>query len=199
MPGGDVVVAGRDVGRQRPERVERRLAAFAQLLLHVDLDLVHRHVAGALDHHLAALVPGDLRQLAQRLQFRELRGVVGVGDRARAQAVAERERDVVLAHDVADFVEALVEEALAMAGQAPARHDRAAARDDAGHALRRQRDIGEPHAGVDREVIDALLRLLDQRVPEDFPIELQRIAVDLLQRLIDRHGADRHRRIAHDP
>ena len=57
---GDVVVARRDVGRQRPERVERRLAALSQLLFHVDLDLVHRHVAGALDHHLAALGVGDL-------------------------------------------------------------------------------------------------------------------------------------------
>jgi hypothetical protein len=62
-----------------PERVEGRLAAFAQLLLHVDLDLVHRHVAGALDHHLAALVPGDLGQLAQRLELGELGAVVRVG------------------------------------------------------------------------------------------------------------------------
>jgi hypothetical protein len=67
-----------------PEGVERRLAAFAKLLLHVDLDLVHRHVAGALDHHLAAFVPSDLGQLAKRLQLRELRAVVGVGDRAGA-------------------------------------------------------------------------------------------------------------------
>ena len=89
--GGDVVVAGRDVGGERAERVERRLAAFLELLVHVDLDLVHRHVAGAFDHHLAALLPGDLRQLAERFQFGELRAVVGVRDRAGAQAVAERE------------------------------------------------------------------------------------------------------------
>jgi hypothetical protein len=50
---GDVVVARRDVGDERPERVERRLAAGFELLVHVGLDLVHRHVAGALDHHLA--------------------------------------------------------------------------------------------------------------------------------------------------
>ena len=90
---GDVVVARRDVGRQRPERVERRLAADGELLVHVLLDLVHRHMAGPLDHHLAVLRPGDLRQLAQRLQLGELRGVVGIGDRAGAQAVAEREAD----------------------------------------------------------------------------------------------------------
>ena len=52
---------------------------------------------------------------------------------------------------------------------------------------------------MDGEVIDALFGLLDQRVLEHFPVELGRVAVDLLQRLIDRHGADRHRGIAHDP
>ena len=86
---GDVVIARRDVGRQRPERIERRLAALLELLVHVDLDLVHRHVAGAFDHHLAALVPRNFREFAERLQFGELRAVVGVRDRARPQAVAE--------------------------------------------------------------------------------------------------------------
>ena len=93
--GRDVVVARRDVRRQRPQRVEWRLVALGQLLFHVDLDLVDRHVAGPLDHHLAALLPGDLGELAQRLQLGELRAIVGVGDRARAQAVTQRERDVV--------------------------------------------------------------------------------------------------------
>ena len=55
--GRDVVVARRDVGRERPQRIERRLAALLELLVHVDLDLVHRHVAGALDHHLASHAP----------------------------------------------------------------------------------------------------------------------------------------------
>ena len=56
----DVVVARRDVGGQRPEGIERRLAAFLELLVHVDLDLVHRHMAGALDHDLDVVFPGDL-------------------------------------------------------------------------------------------------------------------------------------------
>ena len=199
MPRGDVVVARRDVGGQRPEGIERRLAAFFQLLVHVDLDLVHRHVAGAFDHDLAALLPRHLREFAERFEFGELRAVIGVGDRAGAQAVAERERHVVFAHDVADLVEALVEEALLVARQAPLRHDRAAARHDAGDAVGGQRHVGEPDAGVDGEIIDALFGLLDQRVLEHFPVELDRIAVDLLQRLIDRHGADRDRRVAQDP
>ena len=52
---------------------------------------------------------------------------------------------------------------------------------------------------MDGEIIHALLGLLDQRVLEHFPIELERIAPHLFQRLIDRHRADGHRRIAHDP
>ena len=49
---GDVIVAGRDVGHERPERVEGRLAADLELAVHILLDLVHRHMAGAFDHHL---------------------------------------------------------------------------------------------------------------------------------------------------
>src|SRR5437867_11070969 len=41
----DVVVAGRDVGGERPERVERRFAAPLELFGHVFLDHVHGHVA----------------------------------------------------------------------------------------------------------------------------------------------------------
>src|SRR6185503_4140428 len=59
--------------------------------------------------------------------------------------------------------------------------------------------VAQQHAGVDGEVVDALLGLLDQRVSVDLPGELLRLAVDLLERLVDRHGADRHRRIPQDP
>ncbi len=84
-------------------------------------------MAGTFDHDLTALGPGDLGQLAQRLKLGELGSVVGVGDRAGAQAVAERERHVVAAHDVADLVEVLIEEVLAVMGETPLRHDGAAA------------------------------------------------------------------------
>ena len=92
-----------------------------------------------------------------------------------------------------------IEEALLVVRQAPFRHDRAAARDDAGDPRRGQRDIGEPDAGMDREVIDPLLGLLDQGVAEQFPGQLLGFAADFFERLVDRHSADRHRRIADDP
>ena len=108
----DVVVAWRDIGDQRAQRVERRFVAELVFLLHLQLDLVHGNVAGALDHHLHVVLPGLLGQLAQRLQLRELRLVAGVGDAAGAQAVAERKAHVVLLEDPADVVEALVEKIL---------------------------------------------------------------------------------------
>ncbi len=196
---GDVVVAGCDIGGERPERVERRLAADGELLVHVFLDLVHRHVAGTLDHHLAILGPGDLRQFAQRLQLGELRGIVGVGDGAGPQPVAQRERHVIGAADVADLLEMLVEEAFPVMVEAPLGHDRTAAADDAGDAIDGERNVGQPHAGMDGEIVDALLRLFDQRVAEHVPGEILGNAADLFQRLVERHGADRHRRIAQDP
>ena len=77
--------------------------------------------------------------------------------------------------------------------QAPFGHDRAAARHDAGDAVGGEVDIAEAHAGMDGEIIDALLALLDQRVAVDLTVELNGVTAHLLQRLIDRHGADWHR------
>ena len=84
-----MVIAGRDVGGERPQRIEGGLAAFAQLFLHVHLDLVHGHMARPFDHDLTALVPGDLRQFPERFEFSELGRIIGVGNRAGAQAIAQ--------------------------------------------------------------------------------------------------------------
>ena len=92
-----------------------------------------------------------------------------------------------------------VKEAFLVMGEAPFRHDGAAAADDAGHAARGQRDEAEEDAGVDGEVIDALLGLLDEGVAEDFPGEVFGAAVHFLERLVDGDGADGHGRVADDP
>ena len=52
---------------------------------------------------------------------------------------------------------------------------------------------------MDGEVIDALLGLFDEGVAEDFPGEFFGFAADFFERLINRHGADGHGRVAHDP
>src|SRR5471032_3376761 len=196
---GDVVVAWCNVCSQWAEGVERRLVAALELLVHVLFDQLHRHVAGAFDHGLHVVLPGDLGQFAQCLQLTELRGVVGVGNRARTQAVAKGEADVVGLHDFADFVEMRVGEVLFVVRQAPLGHDRTATRDDAGDALGRQRYVAQQHAGVDGEVVDALLGLFDQGVAEQLPGQVFSSAADFFQGLVDRYGTDRHRRVADDP
>ena len=194
-----MVVTRRDVGHQRAERVERRFAAGFQLLVHILLDLVHGNMARPFDHHLHILRPGALGQLAQRVELGELRFVIGIGDAAGAQAVAQRIGDVIGLHDLGDLVEAFVEETFLVMREAPFRHDAAAAADNAGDALRGHRHIGQAHAGMDGEIVDALLRLLDQRVAENLPGEILGNAANLFQRLIDRHGADGDGAVADDP
>ena len=197
--GGDVVVPRGNVGGEGSERVERGLVAPLQLLVHVLLDHVHGHVAGAFVHDLHAAFPGAGGQLALRLQFGELRLVVGVGDRTGPEAVADREADVVGGHDVADVVPVGVEKILFVMRETPFGHDAAAARDDAGHAVRGERHEAQQHAGVNGEVIHALLGLLDEGVAEEFPGKYLGLAVHFFERLINGHGADGHGRVAEDP
>ena len=154
-------------------------------------------MAGAFDHDLHVVLPGFLGQLAQSFQFGELGFVAGVGDAAGAQAVAQREADVVLLENLDDVVEALVEEILFVVVGHPLGEDRAAAADDAGDALRNQRQILDQHAGVDGHVIHALRGLLFDHFEHDFGVQV----FDSLHPrdgFVDRNGADGNRRVAQD-
>src|SRR6266849_3915503 len=196
---GDVIVTGRDVGRERSQRVERSFLAVLELQVHVLADELHGYMSRSLDHHLAVMFPGNISQLAERLEFRDLCLVVRIVDRTGTQAVAERVRHVVRRHDLADVFEMRIEKTLLVVRQAPLRHDRTAARNDSRHAFCRHWDEWEPYACVDGEVVHALLGLLDQRIAKNFPGQLFGFAVYLFQRLVDRHRAYRHRSVADDP
>ena len=197
--GGDVVVAGGDIGGEGPEGVEGGFVAPFELLGHVFLDHVHGDVAGAFVHDLDAFGPSAFGELALDFEFAELGFVVGIGDGAGAEAVANGEGDVVGGHDVADVIPMGVEEAFFVVGEAPFGHDGAAAADDAGHAGGRHGDEAEEDAGVDGEVIDALLGLFDEGIAEEFPGEVFGFAVHFFQGLIDGHGADGHGGVPQDP
>ena len=119
-----------------------------------------------------------VRQLAERFEFGKLRFVVGVGDRAGAQTVAKRKRNVVGGHDFADVAEARVEKTLFVMCETPLGHDRAAATHDSRGPFCGHRDVRQAHAGVNREIVDALLGLFDQSVAEDFPGQLFSFAAD---------------------
>ena len=165
----DMVVTRSDVGDERAERIERRLFADLELAFHVLLDEVHRNVTRAFDDRLDVVLPGDLGQFAERVEFGELRLVVGVGGAAGSQSITERERDVVRLHDLADLLEVRVEKILPVVGETPFREDRPAARDDPRNTLGGERYVAQQHSGVNREVVDALLRLFDQRVAIELP------------------------------
>src|SRR2546425_7597677 len=49
--------------------------------------------------------------------------------------------------------------------------------DDAGDAVGGEVDVGQAHAGMNGEIVDALFALLDQRVLVDLPGQLHGIAV----------------------
>jgi hypothetical protein len=72
-------------------------------------------------------------------------------------------------------------------------------RDDAGHAGGGHGDEAQQDAGVDGEVVHALLGLLDEGVAEEFPGEVLGFAVHFFERLVDGHGADGHGGVAEDP
>ena len=133
--GRNVVIARSDIRGQRPQRIEGRFLAFLQLLLHVLLNQMHRHMAWTFDHHLDVMLPGDLGQFAQRFEFGKLRFIVGIGDRAGSQAVAQAEGHVIGFHDLADLFEMRVERSFPDDATGTIWHDRPAAGDDAGHAL----------------------------------------------------------------
>src|SRR5688500_20408732 len=73
---GYMIIARGDVRSEWAKRVERSFLTTLELLVHVLFDQVHRHMAGTFDHYLAIVLPGNLRQFAQRLQLCKLRFVV---------------------------------------------------------------------------------------------------------------------------
>ena len=187
---GDVVVAGRNIRRQRPERVKWSLAAPFKLLGHIFLDEVHRNMPGAFVHNLDALGPCAAGEFALRLKLAELRLVIRVGDRARTQAIANAEAHIIGGHDVADVVPVRVEEVFLVMGETPFRHNATTTGNDASHARSGERHEAQEHTGVDREIVNALLGLLDESIPEDIPSEIFSLASHLLQSLINRHCAN---------
>jgi len=127
------------------------------------------------------------------LSFGELGLVVGVGEASGTQAVAEAVGDVVSAHDLAQLAEVRVPGVLLVVGQHPRAHQRAAAADDAGDPVRRQRQVFLQHAGMDRHVIDALLGLVLDHVEHLLRRDVGGV-LDVLDDLVDGHRSDRHRR-----
>ena len=100
--------------------------AEAALDFHVVFDLIEGYVSGPLGHHLHAVSPGSLGQLPDGLELGELRIIGRVGQAAGPQTVADREGDVVAAHDLADLVPQLVHRVLPVLLEHPLGQERPA-------------------------------------------------------------------------
>jgi len=170
-----------------------------QLKIHVLLDEMHRHMAGTFDHDLNVMLPRNLREFAECRELAKLSIIVRIGDGTGTQSVAQAEGNVVCLHDFADLFEMRIQEILLMMGQAPLCEDRSASADDSRPPAHGQRNVSKQNAGMDREVIDSLLRLLDQRIPIHFPRESLGPATRFLERLVNGNRSDRHGRVSKNP
>jgi hypothetical protein len=158
--GGDVVVTGEHIGDEGAQDIERCAVAERALDLGVPLDLIERDMAGAFDHDLDASAPGTFGEFAQGFEFGDLGGIGGVGQAAGAEAIADGECHVVFAEDVADVIPAFVHDVFLAVDEHPLGEERAASGDDADEAVFDVLEVSAADAGVDGEVVDALLGLM---------------------------------------
>src|SRR5579885_2132294 len=187
--GGDVIVAGSDIGDQRPESVEGRAVAVFDFLIHLLLDFVERNVARAFDHDLNVAFPGFLGEFTQGFELGKLGLVGSVGHAAWTQAIAEGEADVVFRHDLYDAVEVFIQEVLLVVVGHPLGEDGAATADDSGDALCDHGDVLNQDAGVDGKVVYALLGLLFDDLKIDINIQVFEL-FDAVEGLVDGHCSD---------
>ena len=84
-----MVVAGSDIGHQRPEHIEGGAVAEAFLQFDVGFDLIQRHVAGAFNHHLNTGILGTLGQFTENNQFLNLGTVGRIGQATGTETVSQ--------------------------------------------------------------------------------------------------------------
>ena len=80
-----------------------------------------------------------------------------------------------------------------MMSQTPFGDDGTATGNDTRHAVGRHRNVAQQETGMNREVIDTLFSLFDQRILINFPCQIFSDTVDFFQCLIHRNGSDRYR------
>ena len=193
---GDVVVTWKDVGHQWPEHIKRSTVTKRPLQLHVVFDLVEGHVSRTFDHDLHALPPGALSEFAERFEFGQLRAVRRVGKPAGTKAVTDGERDIVLAHDVADVFPQSVGRVLFVVRDHPLGEQRSASAHDADQSILHVLQMSKTDARVNREVVNSLLRLMLQHLQDVVFGEVLDLPAD--DHRVDRHGSDRNVTVANN-
>ena len=170
-----------------------------ELFLHIFLDHVHGDMTGAFVHDLDTVSPSPLGEVALNFEFSKLGIIIGVGDRAWAESVADGKADIVSRHNFANFIPMSVGEIFLVMREAPFGEDRATAADDSRHAFGGHGDEAEEYPGVDGEVVDALFCLFDEGIAVEFPGEVFGFAVDFFEGLINGDRSDGDGGVAENP
>ena len=108
--------------------------AKAFLQLYIGCDLVIGHVTGALHHHLHALVPSTLSQLAQIQQLLDLRSIGGIGNATRTQPIAQGNSYIILSTNIKTFIVVFIKRVLLIIMQHPVSNKGTDAADNIHHA-----------------------------------------------------------------
>ena len=93
----------------------------------------------------------------------------------------------------------LIEEALLVVIETPLAHDTTATAHDTAETAISKMHVVATDAGMDGEVVNTLLALLDEGITEYLPVQILYLAVYLLQSLVDRHGSYWYRAVAYNP
>ena len=176
--GGDVVIAGCDVGHDRAKDIERGSIAEFLLAFHVGLDLVEGDVSGALDHDLHAFAAAPVDQFRQGVEFGELGGIAGIGQASGTEPVAKRDGDVMLPANLDDLIPMGEEGVVLLADGHPFRHQGAAPADDAHFPFQGHGDVAAQEAGVERHEIHPLLGLFPDDLQKEPRGEVHSVAVE---------------------
>ena len=126
----DVVIARGNICYQRSKHIERRSLADGLLHLHVGSNLIHRHMARPLYHHLHILCPGTLGQLPQAHQLLNLAHIGSIRQAARTAGIAERYGHIVLTADIKNLIIIFIERIFVAGHRHPGKNQRAAPGDD---------------------------------------------------------------------
>src|SRR4051812_5817526 len=92
-----------------------------------------------------------------------------------------------------------VEKIFLMMGEAPLRQNRSTAADNSCATFHSERNVAQQNAGMNREVVDTLFGLFNQRVSIDFPCEFFRTPPAFFQGLVNRNGSDGYWRVPENP
>ena len=154
--------------------------------------VVQGQVSRPFDDDLDPLGPGPFGELTQDLEFVELGPVGGVGQAAGAQAVPQRQGDVVFPGDLEQPVVVLVQGVFLLVAAHPGGEKGAAPGDHPGDPFFQQGESPPGNAAVHRDEVHPLFGVVVHHVQEVVGLDVIE-AGGLGHHLVDGHGAEGRR------